>query len=121
MENHKIMGNFDRIERIVKSWAGKLKRDRYYQQGDMLMILNDLGMQISPKTLEWLLANNAAQQEIEMGLYAAEDKFGKSVVLEDSTIDPTFSPKVYDEEGRFALSLTHNGKEYVVVDVMTFS
>ena len=58
---------------------------------------------------------------IEMGLYAAEDKFGKTVVLDDSTIDPAFSPKVYDEEGRFAISLTHLGREYIVVELMTFS
>lgn len=111
------MGTLDRLERIARSWTGRLKRDRYYDQPDIFMILTDLGMQMKPETLAWVSHNATAMEEVAQGLYAAEDKLGITIVNDEKVIDAKFEPRVVEEDGKFAITITHKGKEYVVVEM----
>ncbi len=111
------MSNFDRLQRIVNSWTGKLKRERYYEQHDIFMILTDLGMQMQPETLAFIINSNELMEEMAHELYSAEDQLGFPLVLENSIIDPKFKPTVIEENKKLGISITHKGKEYLIVEI----
>ncbi|NOK86067.1 MAG: hypothetical protein GFH27_549397n15 [Chloroflexi bacterium AL-W] len=109
------MSELSRLERIAKSLIPRIPRgqNRQYQLEDARNIINDLGLQLSPAALAYLVSNSSRLDGFLMDIYHVEQAIGKKVVTEFATIDEQYQPKVYEEEGKIAFSLTWKGKERV--------
>ena len=113
------MSEFTRIKRIVSSWLGSMRKRRRsatYEQDDPRMILNDLGLQMSIETLEFVADNSFRREDMLMQIYAAEEELDMDLVLNNVQFDPIWEPKVYTGEGMFFITVQARGEEYVVVE-----
>lgn len=110
------MSNLKRFTRILKSWKGKISRDEYYEVDDAFMILTDLGLQMSPETLEYLTSKDIFKNDFIDGIYAAEEKIGKMIIIDHQRIDPDYDPKVYEEGKEVFFTVKIKGKETVFAE-----
>lgn len=115
------MSEFQRLKRIVGSWIGnvrirKKRRMATYQDDDALMILTDLGMLMSPEALVYVSNDSTRREDFLMQLYAAEEDLGLDLIKDNVQLDPRYSPKVYEVEGKIGFTITHNGEEYLVAE-----
>ncbi|MCB9231356.1 MAG: hypothetical protein H6581_06830 [Bacteroidia bacterium] len=110
------MSNLKRLTRVIKSWKGKITRDVYYEGADAFMILTDLGLQMSPQTLAYLTSSDSLKDDFVDGLYAAEEKAGKLLVVDNQMIDPAYDPKVYEEGREVIFTVKIKDKEVVFAE-----
>ena len=93
------MSNIDRLKRVVKSWYAGLRKKRrsaVYEQDDPRMIINDLGLQMSPEGLAFIADSSFHREDMLMQIYAAEEELDRDLVVDNTHLDPVYSPKVYD-------------------------
>lgn len=107
------MSTFNRLERIVKSWVGKARRNVYYDFDDARAILNELGLQMSPEALAHMTSSDLIMQEFLDCVYAAEDVIGRDLIQHNKEINPLYEPKVYEEDGWIIFTITRRTKELV--------
>ena len=113
------MSEFYRIKRIVNSWLGsrvKRRRSSTYEQDDPRMILNDLGLQMSPEALAFVADDSFRREDMLMQLYAAEEELDVDLVLNNVQLDPIWDPKVYVGDGKFAITVVVRREEVLVVE-----
>lgn len=113
------MSEFYRIKRIVNSWLGsrhKRRRSATYEQDDPRMILNDLGLQMSPEALAFVADSSFRREDMLMQIYAAEEELDVDLVLDNVQIDPIWDPKVYVGDQKFAVTVVVRKQEVVVIE-----
>lgn len=113
------MSEFYRIKRVVSSWlAGRVKRRRTatYEQDDARMILNELGLQMSPEALAFVADNSFRREDMLVQIYAAEEELNVDLILDNVMIDPIWDPKVYVGDKKFAITVTVRREEVVIVE-----
>lgn len=115
------MSEFNRIKRIVGSWVGNVRRGKkrrlaQYQDDDALLILNDLGLQMSPEALEYLAGNSTLREDFLIQVYAAEDDLGLDLIKDNVMIDPALDPKVYELEGKIGFTISWKKEEYMIAE-----
>ncbi|MEZ4772255.1 MAG: hypothetical protein R3D00_03665 [Bacteroidia bacterium] len=112
------MSDFKRLTRLSKSIIPRFERgrSRHYNHGDARMMINDLGMQMSPEVLQKLVSNAEVLEDFLNSIYQLEQKINKEVVTEYATIDTEYEPKVYVEERSVGFSITYKGKEVVFAE-----
>jgi hypothetical protein len=116
------MSDLDRLIRVANSWLGKVRKGKkrrisVYQEDDALMILNDLGMLMSPSALEYIAGNSTLREDFLMQIYAAEDELGIDLVRDNVMIDPALEPKVYEEGNKIVFTVSpKRNKEYVIAE-----
>ena len=116
------MSEFKRVERIIRSLVPRFprNRDRHYSLTDARNILNELGLQMSPEALAYMLAEDTRMDDFINAIYDLESRLGKKTVNESGNLDEELEPKVYEEEGDLGFSVTHRGKEYVFAEYRLF-
>ena len=113
------MSEFYRIKRIVNSWLGsrnKRRRSATYEKDDPRMILNDLGLQMSPEALAFVADDSFRREDMLMQIYAAEEELDVDLVLDNVRFDPIWDPKVYVGDQKFAITVVVRREEVVVVE-----
>ena len=113
------MSNIDRLKRVVKAWyAGLRKRRRtaVYEKDDPRMIINDLGLQMSPEALSFIADSSFHREDMLVQIYAAEEELDRDLVLDNIRLDPAYSPKVYETEDRIAVTMIVKGEEVVIFE-----
>ncbi len=112
------MANIDRLKRVVGSWVGSFRKRRrpgVYEQDDPRMIINNLGLQLSPEALSFIVDSQFHREDMLMQIYAAEEELDCDLVVDNTRLDPARSPKVYEEKDQIAITVTVKGEEIVVV------
>lgn len=113
------MSNIERLKRVVTSWVGGLRKKRrssVYEQDDPRMIINDLGLQLSPEALSFIADSSFHREDMLMQIYAAEEELDRDLVVDNVRLDPVYSPKVYESFDRIAVTMIINGDEVVVFE-----
>lgn len=113
------MSELKRLKRIIKSVlpSFKKKRKRYYNFDDAKSILNELGMQMSPEVLGWLIEDESLLDDFCTSLYYLEDDIDRDdIITEFSRIDEQYEPKVYQEGGQVLFTIFHRKKEIVFAE-----
>ncbi len=115
------MSDFKRIKRIVGSWVGKVRygkkrRLAVYENDDALLILNDLGLLMTPAALEHIAGNSTLREDFLIQIYAAEDELRLDLVKDNVQIDPALEPKVYEEDGKITFTITWKKDEYLIAE-----
>lgn len=112
------MSDFARLQRLAKSLVPRFGRDRtrHYDHDDARNIINDLGLQIPPRVLAFLIGSDTILEDFVNSLYELEAHLRKSVVTEYATLDSAFMPQVYVEPHQVGFSITHKGKEIVFAE-----
>jgi hypothetical protein len=115
------MSEFNRLKRAVGSWIGglrhrKKRRVSTYQSDDALMILSDLGMQMSPEALIFVSGDSIRREDFLMQLYAAEDDLNVDLIKDNVMLDPALNPKVYEVEGKIGFTVVVKKEEYLVAE-----
>ena len=112
------MSEFKRLERIVKSLIPRIPRaeDRQYQLSDARHMINDLGLQMPPEVMAYLLERDTILDDFIMSIYALERELRRKVITDFDTIDEALDPKVYVEGNEVGFSVTHQGRELVFAE-----
>ncbi len=113
------MANIDRLKRVVESWVGGLRKRRrtaVYEHDDPRMIINDLGLQMSPEALSFIADSRYHREDMLMQIYAAEEELDRDLVVDNNRLDPVYSPKVYEDEDKITITMVVNGKESIIVE-----
>ncbi|MDX2250581.1 MAG: hypothetical protein SF052_27615 [Bacteroidia bacterium] len=112
------MSDFKRLARLTKSIVPRFERgrSRYLNHDDARMMINDLGMQMSPEVLKKLIFNAEILEDFINSVYQLEQKINKEVVTEYATIDIEYNPKVYVEGHTVGFSITYKDKEVVFAE-----
>lgn len=115
------MSEFSRLKRIVGSWIGaarirKKRRAATYNDDNALMILTDLGMQMTPEGLVYVSNNSLRREDFLMQLYAAEEDLNVDIIKDNVMIDPALHPRVYEVEGKIGFTVIVKGEEYLVAE-----
>jgi hypothetical protein len=115
------MSELFRLKRIVSSWIGgvrhrKKRRISSYEHDDARMILNDLGLQMTPEALAFVADDRFRREDFLMQLYAAEEELGIDLIKDNIMLDPALSPTVYEREGKLAFTAAIRGEEYIVAE-----
>ena len=113
------MSDLYRIKRIARSWWGgvrKKQRPATYEQDDPRMIINDLGLQMSPEALEGIADNSFRREDMLVQLYNAEEELGIDLIKDNTAIDPKWNPKVYEQDDRVAITIVVKKEEVVIVE-----
>ena len=113
------MSNIERLKRVVKSWVAsrrKRRRSAVYEQDDPRMIINDLGLQMSAEGLSFIADSSYRREDMLMQIYAAEEELDLDLVVDNIQLDPTYSPTVYEEEDRIAVTILADGEEVVIIE-----
>ena len=115
------MSDLKRIKRIVGSWVGKARfgkkrRLSVYQDDDALLILNDLGLQMSPAALDHIAGNSTTREDFLIQIYAVEDDLGLDLIKDNIQIDPALEPKVYEEDGKITFTINWKKEDYLVAE-----
>lgn len=109
---------FLRLKRVVKSIIPRFPkgRERQYNLGDARNMINELGMQMSPATLEALVSNDMILDDFLSSVYHLEYEIRRKVVTSFATIDADYNPRVYEEDNVVGFSVTHRGEELVFAE-----
>lgn len=114
------MSEYKRLERLAKSLIPRFDRrgdDRpNYQLADARHMINELGLQMSPEALKHLLSQDAILDDFLMSIIELESYLKRRVVLDDMTIDPDLTPRVYEEPTVIGFSIERKGKEIVFAE-----
>ena len=113
------MSNIDRLKRVVRSWVGGLRKRRrtaVYEKDDPRMIINDLGLQMSPEGLAFIADSSFHRQDMLVQIHAAEEALDRDLVISNSYLDPAYSPKVYEEEDRIVVTMIIRDEEVVIFE-----
>lgn len=111
------MSNFIRLLRVAKAWTGKLRRTVYYDTADARMILNELGMQMSPAALEYMTSSDLIMEEFLQCIYEAEEVLGKSLISEGGMqISPVWKTRVLEADGILVFTLMDGKKEKIFAE-----
>lgn len=113
------MANIDRLKRVVMSWVGglrKRRRNAVYEQDDPRMIINDLGLQLSPEGLAFIADSSFHREDMLMQIYAAEEELDRDLVVDNNRLDPAYSPKVYEKDDRIVVTMVVKGEEVVIFE-----
>lgn len=113
------MSEIDRLKRIARSWWGgirKKQRPASYERDDARMIINDLGLQMSPEALTSIADNSFRREDMLVQIYNAEEDLGIDIIQDNVQIDSQWEPKVYEEEGKIAVTIVVKKEEIVIVE-----
>ena len=113
------MSEIDRLKRIVRSWWGgrhKSRRSAAYEQDDPRMIINDLGLQLSPEGLASIADSSFRREDMLVQIYNAEEELGIDLIEDNVRIDPRWEPRVYELDGHIAITATVKDEEVVVIE-----
>lgn len=113
------MSNYSRLKRLTRAWIGSMRKRRRpnaYEQDDPRMIFTELGLQMSPETLSTLSDNSYYREDFLVQLHSAEEELNLDLVLDNTSIDPVWDPKVYEENGKVMITATVDGEETIVAE-----
>jgi len=112
------MSELHRLQRIIKSVIPHTPRsaDRRYDFGDARMMINDLGMELSPKTLAHLVNSDTVLDDFIHSVYELEHKLGRKSTTDLSIFDPELQPKVYEEGKRVLFTIVIKGEEWIFAE-----
>ena len=112
------MSEFQRLERLVRSLIPRIPRDpaRQYSLTDARNMINELGMQIPPEVMAYLLARDAILDDFINSLYDLEARLNRKVVDQHGVIDPSLQPQARVEAGQVAFTIVHRGQEKVFTE-----
>ena len=80
------------------------------------MIINDLGLQMSPEALSFIADSNFRREDMLVQIHAAEESLDRDLVVDNSALDPVYSPKVYEDEDRIAVTMIIRDEEVVIFE-----
>ena len=112
------MSELYRLKRIVKSLIPRTPRqaERRYSYGDARLMINDLALDLSPETLEYLVETDTVLEDFVLSVYELEYMLGRKATTEISVFDPGLSPKAYDESPRVVFTVQYEGQEWVFAE-----
>lgn len=115
------MSELHRLKRVFDSWIGQIRKGKkrrvgVYEEDDALLIINDLGMKMSPEALVFMTENSTRREDFLMQVYIAEDELDLDLIRDNVMIDPLYDPQVYEEEGKVVFAATVDGDEYVIAE-----
>jgi hypothetical protein len=115
------MSELKRLKRVFDSWLGQVRKTKrrrlsVYDQDDPRMIINELGLSMSPDALVYMTENSTRREDFLMQIYAAEDELDVDLVRDNREIDPRWSPAVYEEDNKIVFTATVDGDEYVIAE-----
>ncbi len=112
------MSELYRIKRIVKSLIPRTPRDseRRYSYADARLMINDLGMDLSPEVLAYLVDTDTVLEDFVGSVYELEYMLKRRATTEITTLDPELVPKAYDEPPRVVFTIQHDGEEWVFAE-----
>lgn len=109
---------FSRLKRLAKSLIPRFPKgkERYYTPSDARMMINELGLQMSPEVLKYLVSRDAILDDFINSIYQLEQEIRKRVVTEFGTIDHEYEPRVYVEGQVVGFSVTYKNEEIVFAE-----
>ncbi len=112
------MSELDRFKRLAKSLIPRFPKgnERNYSLEDAQMMLNDLGMQMSPAVLAYLIDSDEILDDFVNSIYHLETKLKKRIITDDTRIDPELDPKVYVVDGTVAFTIVRRGGELIFAE-----
>ena len=115
------MSELYRIKRIVKSLIPRTPRnpERRYSYSDARLIINDLGMSLSPETLAYLVDSDEVLEDFVLSMYEMEYTLNRKATNEITVIDPELKPKAYEEDQRVVFTVFYDNEEWVFAEYST--
>lgn len=115
------MSDFTRLKRIAKSLVPRwpASGEKNYSFEDARLIINDLGMKLSPEMLASLLSRTETLDDFLGSIYELEHKLKRPVVTELATIDPVLEPDVHVEGSKVAFSVKWREERLVFAEYDT--
>ncbi|RMG23767.1 MAG: hypothetical protein D6730_13835 [Bacteroidetes bacterium] len=112
------MSELKRFQRLAKSLIPRFPRgrERHYTLEDARMMINELGMQMPPEALAYLLDSDERLDDFLNAIYNLEEKFRRKVVTPQATIDEALDPKVYVEAGTIAFTVKGKRGEVIFAE-----
>lgn len=112
------MSELKRLERIVRSLIPRIPRDpdRQYSLADARNMINELGLQMPPEVMAYLLERDAILDDFISSIYDLEARLNRKVVQPQGTLDEQLQPRVRVEEGKVAFTIEHRGQEKVFAE-----
>lgn len=112
------MSEFERFTRLVKSIIPRFSDSEYqsYALADAKMMINELGLSMSPATLAYLISKDDILDDFLDGVYALEKKAGGKVITDSATIMTDYDPKVYEKEDKVVFTAKIEGEEYLFAE-----
>ncbi|MEL6624890.1 MAG: hypothetical protein AAFQ83_05975 [Bacteroidota bacterium] len=113
-------GDFKRLKRLIKSVIPRFtttSAGSRYRLEDAKVMINDLGLQMSPETLAKMLSRDDILDDFLMSIHELERDLKQKVITDFYTIDPLLAPKVYDlgKEVGFTI-ISRKGEEIVFAE-----
>lgn len=116
------MSELRKLKRLVNSWMGsmrKARREAEYKEDDPRMIINELGLQLSPEGLKFIADDSFRREDMLMQIYAAEEELDVDLVKANVMLDPIWEPKVYEEKNRIAITVVVDRDEVIIIEFST--
>lgn len=115
------MSELQRLKRVFGSWVGKIRhrkvrRTSVYNQDDALLILTELGMQMSPQALEYVSGNSTRREDFLQQVYLSEDELDVDLIEDNVRIDPRWNPTVREEGNKIAITVIHRREEMIIAE-----
>lgn len=113
------MSNLQRLKRLTKSWIGSLRKRRRsasYEQDDPRMIINELGLQMSPETLTFLADSSYHREDLLVQIHGAEEELDIDLIRNNVEIDPIWDPKVYEDDSLILFTVVVDEEEVIIVE-----
>lgn len=112
------MSNLSRLKRIVRSWTGAWKKRRQddYTLDDPNIIITELGLQLSPEGLRFMLDNEARRDSFLQAVYELEEDFDMDIIVESRMIDPELNPRAYEEEDLIFFTIELDNEEVLLAE-----
>ncbi|WNJ21116.1 hypothetical protein [Pontibacter sp. G13] len=109
---------FNRFKRLVRSWMPNFSRPvgKHHTLEDARNMITDLGMQMSPKALDFLVSRDTILDDFLMAVYQMESEFRRPVVTPQATIAEDLEPKVYETDENIGFTIKHRGEEMVFAE-----
>jgi hypothetical protein len=113
------MSNFKRLERVVRSYTGILRKRRkyYYSADNARAILTELGLKMSPKTFSYLTDSTVILEEFVSQLHETEEHLGYGIVKDMNEIHPGLEPDVIEDNGHAVFTIQHKGRSIIIAEI----
>ena len=112
------MSELDRFKRLAKSLIPRFPKgeERQYHLEDARMMINDLGLSLSPEVLNYLVTTDTVLDDFINSIYNVEQKLRKRIVTDFATIDTEWNPKAYMEDGTVAFTIKTRKHEVIFAE-----
>ena len=113
------MSDFSRLKRITRSWlpSFSFRKEPLFSFDDTRQIINSLGLQMSPQTLDYLCFTDEVLDDFAEALQNAMRETGyKDLVTDDFSLNPDHEPMVTEKEGKVYFTIRWKKEAWIFAE-----